>query len=414
MGLDPRQQTCVARQPIFDRTGRRVHGYELLYRATPQDTACETSTDCAAARTVTDAMLALGLDVLTSGRPAFLNLTRTMLLGEIDALLPPASTVLELREDIAADDEVIEACRRLRHRRFALALDDFEPGGAAEGLIPHVQFVKVDVRRTRPPERGATARRLGKGVTLVAEKVESHEEFDATRDEGYTLFQGSFFCMPRTIARRALPASRLVYLQLLTKLNQPDIGVGDLEDIIKRDVSLSYRVLRSVNSARFGIGRPIESVRQAIVLLGVGQIRAWASVWSIAGLADQESQEIGAMSLIRARCCEWLGEQLHDGEPGSLFLLGLCSLLDVMLDTPMTAALAELPLAPRIRAALVGRPNDARALLDITVAFESGRWADARKLAEAQRLDPDLLPAAYAEALRWARELQVGALALAG
>jgi c-di-GMP-related signal transduction protein len=405
--LDSRNTVCVARQPILDLAGR-VYGYELLYRSSSDATSCTADGDIAGARVLSDAVFALGLDVLTNGRLAFINFTRSLIVNGAGTLLPPTSMVIEIREDVDVDEDVISACRSLHGRGFALALDDFVPDSAAEALIPYSSFVKVDVLAVPPGERKKLAQRLvPRGIRMIAEKVESAEVVEEARTHGYRLFQGYYFCRPKTFAASAMPGRHLAYLGLLGALNREDLGVDELEDLVKHDVSLSYRVLRSVNSWLYGLRHEVTSIRHALVLLGIDQIRKWASVWLLAGLNATGTQETVNVAIIRARCCELIGDQLLAGseEGQSFFLLGLCSLLDVVLGRPMKDALGEMPLPAAINDALLGERNQPREVLDAVLAYEQAKWTEANEIMERLRLPPDLLPIVYNDSLRWAREL---------
>ncbi len=405
MESDRSATVCVARQPILDDAGR-VFGYELLYRADPGATACLATGDFASARVLTDALLGLGLETLTVGLPAFINLTRELLLDEAGTLLPTGATVLELREDIPVNPEVIKACRRLHELGYALALDDFVAGSDAEALLPWARYVKIDLLSTPAADWAALAARFKRrGLTVVAEKVESAEVAAEARAAGYRLFQGFFFCRPTTFASTPLPASRLGHLRLLAALNRENITLSDVEDLIKHDVSLSYRVLRSVNAAGIAQRQEVSSIRRALLLLGVDQIRKWASVWSLAGLNGTGTSETVSMALMRARCCELLAASVPAADPGAHFLLGLCSLLDVILQRSMAEAIAEMPLPAAVRGALLGEATPARAILESVVAYEQGDWAAAAAAAQRVGVSHALLPAVYADALRWARDL---------
>lgn len=411
LNLDPRDTVYVARQPIVDQAGK-IFGYELLYRAAAADSACTTAAELASARVLSDTVLNLGLDTLTAGHLAFVNLTRPLLVNDAGTLLPRGATVLELREDVPVDGDVVDACRRLHAMGYALALDDFTAESDAEALLPYVKFVKVDVLATPVDAWAPLARRLSSlGARLVAEKAETAEVVRTAGAAGYTLFQGYFFCKPSTFSAAAVPARRLAYLNLLAALSRPELTIRELEDLVKHDVSLSYRVLRCINSASFGLRREITSIRQALVLLGTGQIRKWASVWSLAGL-NSGTPETVTLALLRARCCELVGAVLSDADAASeFFILGLCSLLDAMLNRPMATALGDMPLSAPIREALLGRPNFARSVLDLVIAYERGTWDEATGAATRIGLPAHVLPAAYADALRWARELSRTTLA---
>ncbi|MGE3176382.1 MAG: EAL and HDOD domain-containing protein [Vicinamibacterales bacterium] len=403
--LDTRDTICVVRQPILDQAGR-VFGYELLYREdTPEaETASE---DLATARVITDAVLSLGLDTLTDGLPAFIPLSRELLVRDSGTLLPPASTVLELPDSIVADEDVVVACRKLHGLGYKLALHGRADAPELQALLPLVKFVKVDPATLPETQRAALPGQLApRGIQVIANHVETFAAARELQKAGYALFQGYYFCKPDTVGTEALPGRRLAYLNLLTALNKPDVSISEIEDLVKHDLTLSYRVLRSINSASFGLRREVTSIRQALVLLGIGQIQKWASVWAMAGLNSGGTSETVSMAIIRARCCELLGNRLLGEEGGAeYFLLGLCSLLDSMLRRPMEDALAEIPVSDAIKQALLGHQNTARAVLDAVTAYERGEWELAADAANLALLDPELLPAAYADALRWAREL---------
>jgi c-di-GMP-related signal transduction protein len=410
--VDPRErseQTFVARQPILDEA-RQVFGYELLYRAAEADTACVATSDVASARVLTDTLLTIGFDTLTDGRKGFMNVSRGLLVGEAGSLVPAAMAVLELLESIEADPEVIDACRTLKAAGHTLALDDFVPMSGADRLLPYVKVVKVDVLSTSAETRVALARRLlPRGIRMLAEKVETLEMFEAARADGYTLFQGYFFCRPETVSSASLPNSRLAHLHVLAAINQPDLTVMAIEELVKHEASLTYRLLRCVNSAAAGLHQEIHSIRQAVVLLGVDRIRKWASVWALAGLNGRGCPEIVTVAILRARCCELLGNALGEDAGAELFLLGLCSLLDTMLGRPLASVVDGLPLSPDTRGALLGQDNLSRRVLDAVIMHERGAWDRAEEAAVRAGISATDLAVAHAEAIRWGRELtQIG------
>ena len=403
--LDIREGAYVARQPILDASGQ-VFGYELLYRAAADAESCVDPHDHAAARVLNDAVLTLGLDTLTGGRRAFINMTRHMLLNDLVTVLSPDTVVVEVLENIEVDEEVITACRRLRERGYSLALDDFTLETGASALLPFARYVKVDVLAVTGDARRQIEKAIPTGVKLIAEKVETAAVFEDARTLGYGLFQGYYFCRPTTFSGGALSARRLAYARLLAALNRPNVSVNGVEDLIKHDASLTYRVLRCINSAAFGVRREIHSIRQALVLLGLDQVRKWASVWALAGLNGGNTSELVTMAILRARSCELVGTlALGADDASEFFLLGLCSVLDAMLGQPMEVAVAELPLSDKVRNALLGQQNVARSVLDAVIAHERGEWDEADRIAATVPIKPEQLPIAYADALKWAREL---------
>ena len=405
LNRDAREGAYVARQPILN-VGGKVFGYELLYRAAAADHSCREEQDVAAARVLNDAVLTLGLETLTGGKRAFMNLTRHLLLSDFATLLPPTAVVLEVLENVDIDCDVIAAIKRLRGLGYSIALDDFTLENDARALLPYATYVKVDVLATTPDDRRTIKQALPPGITLLAEKVESAAMFDELRAAAYTLFQGYYFCRPRTFASGTLTARHLAYSRLLAALSRPDASIAAIEDLIKREASLAFRVLRCINSAAFGIRREIRSIRQALVLLGLDQVRKWALVWGLAGLNFGTTPELVTVAILRARCCELMGQTVvSSDEAAEYFLLGLCSVLDAMLGRSMEEMLAELPLSPTVRGALLGEQNTARLILDAVTAYERGLWDEATALALRAGTNPDQLPTAYADALKWAREV---------
>jgi EAL and modified HD-GYP domain-containing signal transduction protein len=284
---------------------------------------------------------------------------------------------------------------------------DFELDSDMDALLRYAKYVKVDMVRTRGTEQKAIADYLKEsGIKLVAENVESGRAFEAAAAAGYTLFQGNFFCQPKTCSAKPVTASKLAYVQLLSALNRPNLSLSEIEDLIKHDVSLSYRVLRCINSAAFGLRREIHSIQEALVLLGFEPIRSWASVWCVAGLNTGGTYELVTTALVRARCCELIGSQLGDEEGAQeMFLIGLCSLLDAMLGRPLQEAIADLPLSTAARAAVMSNErNTPRCILDAAIAFENGLWDEAAVAIHGAGLPPAVLAEAYSGALRWARE----------
>jgi EAL and modified HD-GYP domain-containing signal transduction protein len=339
-----------------------------------------------------------------------MNFTRALLLSDASTLLPKESTVIEIREDVAIDSRIIDTCRDLHAAGFALALDDFVPGSRAEVLMPYVSFVKVDVLQVGATERRALAARLRPlGIWLVAEKVETAEMVEQCHAAGYRLFQGYYFCRPTTFSAKSMPSRRHVYLRLLAALNREDLTLDELDDLVKSDVSLSYRILRSINSWLYGLPQEITSIRHALTYLGMDQIRKWASVWALAEINDSGTSEIVTIALLRARCAEQVGNRLYGSDEGaSYFLLGLCSLLDVILHRPMKEGIADMPLSSEIIDALLGKRNQARAVLDSVIAYERGKWDEAALAMAALGLSQAVFAECYADALRWARSLAKG------
>ena len=395
-------QTHIARQPILDARGQ-VYGYELLFRATREATSF-VEPGHASARLISDVVTGPGFDALSDGKRVFLNMSADVLLADVSGLFDPERVVLELPATLPATPEIAAMCARLHEHGHAMALDGFTPGAAAEPLLPFARFVKVDVLDTPLEDVAAlTAALLVKGLTVIAERVETEEAFLAAKAAGCSLFQGYYFCRPQTVSVTAMSANQLTQMQLLAALMQTNVSLMAIEELLKQDTTLSYRVLRTVNSAGFGLRREISSIREALVMLGLDQIRKWASVWTLASL-NKGPSELLTMTIVRARTCESVGNALGRADQG-YFLLGMCSLLDALLGQPMDKVVAELPVNAEIRGALLGESNHARQVLDAVARYERAEWLESSSAAAAAGLDEDTLPQAYLDALAWARRV---------
>ncbi len=397
-------RVCVARQPILDRN-RKVFGYDLRFQSLVPGEAEESAADYASARVISDGIMAIGLDNLIDGRKAFVSVSRHLLVEGIPSVLPPNRVVVELSTDIEADAEVLSACRQLREAGYAISVDDFVLNEWTADLVPLADFLKVDFSGEKAGGDRAVPIDAGR-VAVIAKGVETLDVFEQAAKQGCHYFQGFFFGRPLMLQGRDVRGHKLAHLRLLQALNNPDLSVHQLEDLIKHDAALCYRILRTVNSAAFATQRNIQTIREALVLLGRDAVRRWASLWALAGLNESAHGELIVMSTVRARCCETLASKRGEDAAAAGFLVGMCSLLDAILEKPVEAVLKDLPLEGEPRAALLGEDNPLRRLLDCTIAYERGDWHHCGELAVLAGIEITALPAAYAEALRWSRELQ--------
>lgn len=395
----------VARQPIFDKR-KRVIAYELLFRSGLQNSAGAINRTEAAAHVVSNAVLTFGLDALIGTKKAFLNFTADHLISGVASLLPREKVVIELLEDIEPTEAVLAAVRHLRKQGYALALDDFEYSPRYEPLIELVQFIKVAFRQSDKATRTELAKRLGgRGPFLLAEQVETLEEYQEALKAGYTYFQGYFFCRPEVVTKREITPARVTGMKLLQALNQSNLNYSEMEDVIKRDVSVSHRLLRYINSAWFGFSMRIDSIRHALVLLGENDVRRWVALMALGGLGDRKPAELAVNAAVRGRLCESLAPALGmHGRTFDLFLLGAFSMMDAMLDRPMVDAVKDVPLPTEVEHALLGQPNALRDVLDLVTAYEAGRWEDVARGVSLLKLTEDTLPPLYFDAVAWARE----------
>jgi c-di-GMP-related signal transduction protein len=396
----------VARQPIVDRE-QKVFGYELLFRDGIEN--CFSGDLEQAARSTLDRSLVMGLDVLCDGRRAFVNCTRDTLIKGLITLLPSNSTVVEILESVPDDPDVVAACRSLKEQGYMIALDDFVSGDPRESLVPLADIVKVEMHLTTEEQRTELMKRFGhQHCRMLAEKVETHEEFARARDQGFVYFQGYFFRRPEMLSTRELPANRVNYLRMLQEVSRPDLDLEVLEKLIKVDASVCYRLLRYLNSAVFGFKKEIHSVKHALSLLGEHDVRRWVRLVAAVGAGHDKPSDLVLCALVRGRLGELLAPHVPHRE-SDLFLMGLLSLIDAMLEMPMDAVLERIPLDHGTKAVLLGMPSQLRPVFRLILAHESGEWGAAESLSKEMNLKPEDVAGYYWQAQQWARELSSGA-----
>ncbi|MFZ0143481.1 MAG: HDOD domain-containing protein [Candidatus Sulfotelmatobacter sp.] len=397
----------VARQPILT-TDEKVFGYELLFRDGIEDFFRSPDSDAASRSTLNSSML-LGLDVLCDGRRAFVNCTRDILLKDYVTLLPPNQTVVEILETVPADDLVVAACRRLKEAGYMIALDDFALGDPREPLTDLADIIKVDLRATASGDAAAMVQRYGPWrCRLLAEKVETREEFIASKRAGFLYFQGYFFRRPEILTAHEIPANRLNYLRMLTAVSQPELDVRHIENLVKGEASLCYRLLRYLNSAAFGFASEIHSVRHALSILGEREVRRWIRLVASLGAGQDKSSDLVLAALVRARFCELLSPKIQHGD-SDLFLLGMLSLMDTILEIPMRQVLDNVPIDQECKAVLLGATSRLRPFYQLMLAQESGEWAAVKELTTQLHLSEADVSAAYWQAMQWARQVSSGA-----
>jgi c-di-GMP-related signal transduction protein len=391
----------IARQPILTRE-EQVFGYELLFRDGVENYFRSTDPD-AASRSTLDSSILMGLDVLCGNGRAFVNCTREVLLKDYITLLPSSQVVVEILETVPPDDQVLAACQRLKEAGYLIALDDFAADDPRHTLTDLADILKVDIRHTAAEQRAEMIKRYGPWrCRMLAEKVETREEFFAVRKEGFVYFQGYFFREPEILTAREIPSNRLHYMRMLQAVSRPELDPREIENLIKSEASLCYRLLRYMNSASFGFSNEIHSVRHALSLLGEREVRRWVRLVATLGAAQAKSSELVSAALVRARFCELLSFKIQHGD-SDLFLLGLFSLMDTILETPMADLLANVPVDQETKSVLLGGASRLRPLYQLMLARESGEWQDTSELSRQLHLTESEIAEAYWQAMQWAR-----------
>jgi EAL and modified HD-GYP domain-containing signal transduction protein len=395
----------IARQPIFD-AHQKVFGYELLFRSGLDNLFMHPDPNQATSRVIADSFFLLGISELTGGKRAFINVTREVLLKEYLYLVPKDLIVAEILETVAPDPEIIAACKKLKGAGYLLALDDFIYKDEYRSLVELSDFIKVDVLSTDEEAQRSLAKEFApRGIRLLAEKVETTHVHQGALKMGYTYFQGYFFSKPRIISGKDIPGYKLHYLRLLREIHRREADLKQMGQIIRQEVSLSFKLLRYINSAFFGLRNEISSVMQALALLGEKEIRKWVSLIAMAHMGEDKPEELLVHAVTRAKFCESLaGCTDLAGRKEDLFLMGMFSLLDAILDRSLVDILREIPIAEDIKAALLGEENPLKTVYELALSCESGQWEKFSGLARRLRVDEVVSSRLYLDAVKWGHE----------
>lgn len=395
----------VGRQPIYDRQ-QGVIAYELLFRNSEQNFAQIDNPDKATSELIVNTLTEFGLNNVVDDKAAFINLTRSFITGALP--LPGAHDrlVLEVLEDIELDDAVLSGLQRLKQQGYTIALDDFIFHPHLEPLVQIADIVKLDLFAFNNGGLQDHVRRLRKyPLKLLAEKVETHEVYQECIELGFDYFQGYFFCKPNVIIGQRTPANRLALLNLLSKLSDTEATVDSLENLISQDVTLSYRLLRYINSSNYSMGKSIESIKHAIMLLGIETVKSLTYLIIVSSIEDKPF-ELFITALIRAHMCELLATALGEKQAAPVyFTVGLFSVIDAIMDKPMAEVLAQLPLSTETSSALLEHTGNMGEALHCAVAYERGEWDEVnfKNISATQIRD------VYIKALNWCRDF-MGAL----
>jgi len=394
----------VARQPIFNRR-KKIFGYELLFRDATARFAPEIDGDTATSTVLGNTFFNIGIDTLSGGKKSFINFTENLLVKKIPLLLPTEGTVIEILENVRPTPELIAACQEMVKKGCTLALDDFAYSPELKPLIDLAHIIKFDFRLSSTDQIASYLEQIPrrKGLNMLAEKIETYQEFEQAKEMGFDYFQGFFFCKPQLVKGKQISGSQLNLLQIMAAVNRADFDFSALESLIAPDVSLSYKLLKYINSAFFAKARQITSIQQALVYMGEAEIRRFVSLIAMSNLARGKPGELIRVSCIRGKFCELLGALTeHRCDPGELFTLGMFSLIDAIVDQPMDRVMKELPLSESIKSALCDRRGELIGYLALVENYEKGLWALVGRLAEALKIPSEPLAEAYRKACAWA------------
>lgn len=402
-------EQIIARQPILN-VHKRLFGYELLYRGAHDYTLADVSGERATMSLLSSTFLTRDIREISNHKPCFINFTQKLIEQNIPASFPKSQIVVELLEDIEPNTKVISVCRRLSEKGYILALDDFVFNRKFLPLLDYVNIVKIDVRLTPLDTILKTLKILSNyKVKLLAEKVETYEEFDRAHKLGFSYFQGYFFCKPEQMKVMELTPSKVNMLRLLDEVTQKKTSLARLHKIISQDIAISYKLLKFLNSSYFYRIEKVSSIKNAIAYLGEKELRRFLLLVIVSELATDSPGELVRMVLVRAKFCELLGENSrYPSSAEQLFLLGLFSALDTMLNSSMDRVLADLPIDQEIKNGLVHQIGTLFLFLEVVYALERKQKKRLHELLSQLGIDKAVVADSYRDAIRYASSLMLG------
>lgn len=401
-------EVYVARQAILDRH-KKTYAYELLFRDGMSQAFDAVDGAEATSKVLSSSFFTIGVERIIGNKIGFINFTEDLLLKRIPMMFPCEKIMVEVLEDVPPTPAVVSACKEILRNGYGIALDDFFYKSELEALIGLAGIIKIDFRLTPIEQVKELVEKLAPhNVKFLAEKVETYEEFQQALDLNFEYFQGYFFSKPEILQGTDVSPSKMNLLQIIAEANKADCSFEELEKLITRDVSISYKLMRYINSAYFKRIQDISSIKQAIILLGEKEVKRFISLMVMATLASDKPDELIRASIIRARLCELLGGNGSSRLDGSeLFTLGLFSLIDAILDEDMGNLMGKLPLSERIKNALVERTGDLADYVNLAASYETADWSGVTKMASKIRIGEEELSKSYVDAVGWADSLPV-------
>lgn len=396
----------IARQPIFTDS-LDVYGYELFYRHNNSlNMADFDDGNVASSSVIVNSLMLLGLDKISESKLSFINFTEDLIKEEMPTIFCPESLIIEILEDIVPDDNFITACLNLKKQGYKFALDDYVLRNFNALLLSIVDIVKVDFLQTTVHERRKIGEQLKPfKVQLLAEKIETHEEFEEAKEFGYSYFQGYFFEKPQILENKEIEESIQTYIRILNELNKSDPEFINITKVIEKDVSLAFKVLKLVNSPAFSARSRVTSINQALVRLGFREIRKVVSILMLRNINPDKPEELVRTALVRAKFAEFISLALNKKSRASeFFMLGLFSVIDALMDQPMEIVLKNLPIEDDLKDALNDENNLFKEVLDIIKLYERGYWEVIARRSIAIGLDDMILPTLYLNAVSWSNE----------
>jgi len=396
----------LARQPILN-IDQQLVAYELLFRDGENNCFPNIDPNQATSNILTNNHLTLGVEQVTGDLPAYINFHAETLIRHFPSFLDPKHVVLEILEDVEVSSELIKAVESLKDKGYQLALDDHDFDPKWDVLLPYIDIIKVDVLSMSIIKINQKIRSLNNwNGTLLAEKVETRLQFDKLKMLGFTLFQGYFFARPEMLKQKKLTTSKQNILDLISQSSKVKLDLDAISDIFRTDPTLTYKLLRFINSPTYGCSQEITSLKHALIYIGELELKKFIALLALSDLSEGKCSEIMRLSLVRAKFCEQISHTRQDDEnPPKAFLTGILSLIDGILDHDLSYVLDVLPIHEEIKAALRKEENDLKRYLTLAIAVEKGLWKDSEVILAKLNVDMFFCFNAYQKSMEWADEM---------
>lgn len=394
----------IARQPILNSEQNTV-GYELLFRDGPNNTFPDIDPELATQRLLSEHFLATHYSTI-GDKLAFVNFPYQSLVNLIPTLFPKDNLVIEILETCEPTQELLHAVRKMHTAGYTIALDDFIPKKAWLPFLAYTSIIKIDIRLYPLDKAKKLIQRLAAyDIEFLAEKVETHQEFELAKQMGFNKFQGYFFSKPQLIRRKQIKPSFITVIQLVKEIAKTELDYDELERLISIDVTLSYKLLSFVNSS-YLIRSEITSFKQAFIYLGEDRLRKFISLAAITSTQDDKPDMLYNLSIQRARFCQLLIKDIaSDIDDGLGFLTGMFSLLDSLFDQPLVELVENMPINNLVKVALVANQGKLGKVLSLVKAYESAEWDLVAELCQKLQLDDEALTKHYDSSIKWTEEL---------
>lgn len=396
----------AARQPILDKS-KKLFAYELLFRDGVDNVFPDIDGDEATSKMVEASQFHMGISEFTGNKPAFINFTLETLSQGYPEILAPEEVVIEILETIKPGKKLLALCKDLHGKGYTLALDDYEHQNVWLHFYPYIKIIKIDIQLSSIDDINTvfSAIKNFPHIKMLAEKVETYDEYNAMIQLGFDYFQGYFFAKPEMLKTKSLSPSQIAMAELLYETSKTELDLNSITRVFERDVSLSYKLLRYANSAIFKRRNEISTIKQALVILGSGELKRFIGLMFAVTLTPDKPSELVKLAMTRAKFCELTAQDINAQLDVSIaFLTGLLSIIDALLDEDMVTVLEKLPLSKEIKDPLLTKKGVMAGIIKLVGFIEQAQWDKTKLIIDKLALDKDNVVQHYNEALAWADE----------